>query len=137
MFQALRPACPADGGPPPTCGRSPTALAPTPNHIQVILGISATATEICRNGRSRDPALLCSYNRRVSEAPLSPAEKLHLALDLFDSGVDLMRQNLRRRHPKDPDAEIEARIVRWLRTRPGAEHGDAVGRPRTLGEPAA
>ncbi len=73
----------------------------------------------------------------VSEAPLSPAEKLHLALDLFDPGVELMRQNLRRHHAKDSDAEIEARIVRWLRTRPGAEHGDAVGRPRPLGEPAA
>lgn len=63
-------------------------------------------------------------------ADLSPAEKLTLALELFESGVDVMRQNLRRRYPADTSAQIEARLERWLVTRPGAEHGDAEGRPR-------
>ena len=40
-----------------------------------------------------------------------------------------MRQNLRRRHPEADEAEIERGLAAWLRHRPGAEHGDAVGRP--------
>jgi hypothetical protein len=66
----------------------------------------------------------------MSTTHLSSVEKLSLALDLFESGVDIMRQNLRRRHPTDTPDEIEARIETWLRTRPGAEQGDAAGRPR-------
>jgi len=59
---------------------------------------------------------------------LSPASRLRLALDLFESGVALMRQNLRRSRPSASDSEIETALVAWLQTRPGAEHGDAVGR---------
>ena len=40
-----------------------------------------------------------------------------------------MRQNLRREHPGASDAEIELRIREWLLKRPGAEEGDASGRP--------
>lgn len=65
---------------------------------------------------------------------LSPAAKLRIALDLFESGVALMRQNLRRSRPEASEDEIEAALVAWLRTRPGAEHGDAVGRPRPVPE---
>jgi hypothetical protein len=43
------------------------------------------------------------------------AAPFRLALDLFEAG----------------EAEIEAHIVAWLHERPGAEHGDAVGRPGT------
>lgn len=42
--------------------------------------------------------------------------------------MDLMRQRLKREHPGETDAEIERRITAWLHERPGAEHGDAVGR---------
>ena len=59
-----------------------------------------------------------------------PAERLRVALDLFDQGVDLMRQNLRRRWPDADEAEIERRLLAWLHERPGAKHGDAEGRPR-------
>jgi len=56
------------------------------------------------------------------------ARRYLLALDLFEAGEQLMRQNLRRRFPTaDPD-EIEEQLVTWLQTRPGAEGGDAVGR---------
>lgn len=60
---------------------------------------------------------------------MSPAEKLRAALELHDVGVALMRQNLRRRNPNVSAADIEKLLLDWVRTRPGAEHGDAVGRP--------
>ncbi|HKE17219.1 MAG TPA: hypothetical protein VKB80_20235 [Kofleriaceae bacterium] len=55
-------------------------------------------------------------------------EKLLAAFDLFEAGVDLMRQRLRRMHPDETADEIEKRLAEWLHDRPGAEHGDAVGR---------
>lgn len=60
----------------------------------------------------------------------TPAERLRIALDLHDAGVEMMRQNLRRRHPGADEQEIERLLIAWLHERPGAEHGDAVGRPR-------
>jgi hypothetical protein len=57
------------------------------------------------------------------------AERLRVALDLYEAGEQLMRQNLRRRHPDASEAEIAERLAAWLRERPGAEHGDAAGRP--------
>jgi hypothetical protein len=63
----------------------------------------------------------------------TPAERLRIALDLHDAGVEMMRQNLRRRHPGASEQEIERLLVAWLHERPGAEHGDAVGRPRPRG----
>ena len=62
---------------------------------------------------------------------MSPADKLRAALELHEVGVALMRQNLRRRHPGESDEMIDERLTHWLRTRPGAEHGDAAGRPST------
>jgi hypothetical protein len=73
----------------------------------------------------------------MSERPLRPEQKLRLALDLFGSGVELMRQRLRREHPELALPEIERLLAEWVSTRPGAEHGDAEGRPRKLQEPAA
>jgi hypothetical protein len=55
-------------------------------------------------------------------------QRLRLALDLHDEGVALMRLNLRRRHPEAPEEEIDERLRAWLEDRPGAPHGDAVGR---------
>jgi len=57
------------------------------------------------------------------------AERLRLALDLFTAGEELMRQRVRREHPELREAEIEARLVLWLRDRPGAEFGDSPGKP--------
>ncbi|HEX9820937.1 MAG TPA: hypothetical protein VGD07_15145 [Methylomirabilota bacterium] len=56
------------------------------------------------------------------------AARLRAALELFETGVEMMRQNLRRKHPTLTDLEIEARLTAWLSERPGAEFGDAVGR---------
>ncbi|HEU5055942.1 MAG TPA: hypothetical protein VFU21_05435 [Kofleriaceae bacterium] len=58
-------------------------------------------------------------------------ERLLAALDLFEAGVDLMRQRLRRQDPAASAEEIERRLTAWLRHRPGAEHGDAAGRTAT------
>lgn len=59
---------------------------------------------------------------------MSPAEKLRAALELHEVGVAIMRQNLRRRHPEASESRIEELLTSWLRTRPGAEHGDSAGR---------
>jgi hypothetical protein len=58
--------------------------------------------------------------------------RLHTALRMFDDGVDLMRQNLRRRNPDATEEELEHLLRAWLSERPGAEHGDGVGTPRPL-----
>ena len=60
---------------------------------------------------------------------LSIADAFRATLDLFGTGLDLMRQNLRRRHPEAGDEDIERRLQAWLLERPGAESGDCSGRP--------
>lgn len=52
------------------------------------------------------------------------AERLRVALDLWETGVILRRQTLRREHPELSATQIEALVNRWLATRPGAEQGD-------------
>ena len=54
-----------------------------------------------------------------------------LAFDLYEAAEQMMRQNLRRRSPNASDERIEQGIREWLARRPGAEHGDGVGRPGT------
>lgn len=56
------------------------------------------------------------------------ARRLRVALGMFQAGVDMMRQNLRRADPTATDAEIRIRVGNWLRERPGAEFGDGEGR---------
>jgi hypothetical protein len=60
----------------------------------------------------------------MAPTSLSAADAFRATLDLFGTGVDLMRQNLRRRHPAESDDQIEVRLLAWLRHRPGAESGD-------------
>ena len=57
------------------------------------------------------------------------AARLRAALDLCEMGESMRRTQLRREHPGATDDEIEALLVAWLLTRPGAEHGDGWGRP--------
>lgn len=51
------------------------------------------------------------------------------AFELHDFGVRIYRQRLRIEQPEASDEEIDAAVAAWLRRRPGAEHGDAVGVP--------
>lgn len=67
----------------------------------------------------------------VPAAREKAAARLRMALSLFETGVEMMRQKLRRDHPGLADHEVEARLGSWLRERPGAEFGDAVGRAVT------
>lgn len=64
----------------------------------------------------------------MAPAIQSPPWSLTVALDLFETGVALMRQNLRRQFPDAGDQDIDRRLQDWLRHRPGAEQGDADGR---------
>jgi len=64
---------------------------------------------------------------------LSIAEAFRTTLDLFDTGLGLMRQNLRRNLPEAGDEEIDRLLRAWLRDRPGAEAGDCPGRSVDVG----
>ena len=56
------------------------------------------------------------------------AARLRTAFELFETGLEMRRQQLRRAHPELAEQEIEALLSAWLKERPGAEFGDAVGR---------
>ncbi|MGH8938523.1 MAG: hypothetical protein ACRDV2_04155 [Actinomycetes bacterium] len=58
------------------------------------------------------------------------AERLRVALELYEVGERMLRQRLRREQPHATPDEIDAEVGRWLRRRPGAEHGDYPG-PRS------
>lgn len=61
-------------------------------------------------------------------------EGLALAFELTQFGIEMQAQRYRREHPSATDAEVHAFVQAWLFERPGAPHGDAVGRP--IGPPA-
>jgi hypothetical protein len=65
----------------------------------------------------------------MKSASSAVGDAFRTTLDLFQSGVDLMRQNLRRRHPDAGEQDIERLLHEWLLERPGAEAGDCTGRP--------
>ena len=56
-------------------------------------------------------------------------EAFRATLDLFQTGIDLMRQNLRRRHPEAAEEDVERLLHEWLIHRPGAESRRLSGRP--------
>jgi Rv0078B-related antitoxin len=64
----------------------------------------------------------------MEESPSASVLKLRAALDLFDVGVALMRENLKRARPTADEHEIDDALRRWLHERPGAEFGDCPGR---------
>lgn len=55
--------------------------------------------------------------------------RLELTFDLFEAGCDMMARKLKRENPKATEAALARLLGRWLRTRPGAELGDAAGVP--------
>jgi hypothetical protein len=82
-----------------------------------------------RWGVPRNPA--GGYNSRMAPTtPTTPSvgSAFRTALDLFETGLRLMRQNLRRDRPDATEQEIDRRLHQWLQDRPGAEFGDCPGR---------
>ncbi len=65
----------------------------------------------------------------IDSSDSTPARRLQVALELYGLGEEIQRQNLRREFPQASPEEIERRLTQWLRTRPGAEHGDSDGHP--------
>lgn len=63
------------------------------------------------------------------------ASRLREAFELYDLGLAMRRQNLRRQFAADSDAQIEQRLLDWRLKRTDAPDGDAEGRlvrfPRT------
>jgi hypothetical protein len=63
------------------------------------------------------------------------AGRLRAAFELYDLGLAMMRQNLRRRFAAESDAEIQRRLLDWRLRRSDAPDGDSEGRvvpfPRT------
>lgn len=45
------------------------------------------------------------------------AARFRTTIDLYEAGVQMMRLNLRRRHPEETDAEIQVRLVAWMMRR--------------------
>lgn len=64
----------------------------------------------------------------------TPAERLRVALDLFEVGVQMMRARLTREHPDWTPEQVQAGVNTWLHDRPGAEFGDCPGRPIPLAD---
>jgi hypothetical protein len=57
------------------------------------------------------------------------AERCRVSLDLFDLGVQMYRQRVRRQHRQYDEEAVEAEVQAWLFRRPDAEFGDYPGRP--------
>jgi hypothetical protein len=54
---------------------------------------------------------------------------MRLAFELAELGEAMFRQRLRRDRPALNESEIDELLDAWRQHRPGAEHGDATGRP--------
>ena len=53
-------------------------------------------------------------------------ERAQITFDLSETAEQMMRQNIRRRHPELNPEQVEERFVEWLRRRTA---GDSYGRP--------
>jgi len=63
----------------------------------------------------------------MSPKSSSAASAFRDALELFETGVALMRQNLRRSRQHADDETIDRLLHEWLLERPGAQLGDCSG----------
>ena len=68
----------------------------------------------------------------------TPEERLRIALDMADTGIEMKRMQVRREHPEWSDDEVAAAMRAWLTDRPGAPYGDHPGKlsTRRIGEEA-
>ena len=54
---------------------------------------------------------------------MTTAEKLRLAVQLHNTGVQLKKQQLKRRHPKHSEVQIMAQLYEWLQQTPALLSG--------------
>ncbi|NNH72807.1 hypothetical protein HLB23_23600 [Nocardia uniformis] len=59
----------------------------------------------------------------------SPAERLRLAIDMFEFGLGMQRARFRRAYPETDESFIDTAIDRWLLSRPYEPLGEGRGRP--------
>ena len=59
-------------------------------------------------------------------------QRMELAFELFEDGLSMLRERLRRERPAAPEEEIEAAVLEFLFERRQAPFGDADGRLRQL-----
>ncbi len=64
----------------------------------------------------------------ASPADADVAARLRAAFELYDAGLAMMRQNLRRQFPTESEAEIARRLLDWRMRRADAPDGDSAGR---------
>jgi hypothetical protein len=65
--------------------------------------------------------------RSRGAGPTGLARRLWLALELYETGHELMRQNLARSHRGANRRQLDRLVLAWLLDRPGARHGDGEG----------
>lgn len=65
-----------------------------------------------------------SRGRFVGMRRETPADRLRLAMAMQREGTEMMRRNLRRKHPEASEAELDALLDEWLLSR----EPDAPGR---------
>ncbi|RJQ68144.1 hypothetical protein D5S17_33125 [Pseudonocardiaceae bacterium YIM PH 21723] len=58
----------------------------------------------------------------------SAADRLRLAIEMFDFGLSMQRSRLHRMNPGADDAVIDTAVQDWLLSRPWAPLGKAMGR---------
>ena len=58
---------------------------------------------------------------------LSYKQRARITADLFEAGVQIMRNNLRRRYPNAGDTEIGRMLLDWLRRKDDPIPGDVAG----------
>lgn len=56
--------------------------------------------------------------QRMTTERVDPAAQLRLAFEMFEVGVAMMRQKLRRERPAASEEEIEELLERWLNREP-------------------
>lgn len=59
-----------------------------------------------------------------------PAQRLLIALELHELGLEMMKQRLRREDPDASEAQLHERLAAWLHDRPGDAEGRVVPWPR-------
>jgi hypothetical protein len=52
--------------------------------------------------------------------------RMRIAFDLYQTSVEMMRLNLRRRHPEASEQEIQRRLQKWMFEQPEEPPGSAL-----------